>query len=205
VAVKGISPEEQAWLVQIMTHKATQLVITSDKAAKSVSDLAKALGGNAPQGNIKGWLESVPEVVDKTAIEVVAKAEKLEADGSVGKAETVAEKVSEEVPDEIPDEIYDELAKALAEDLAPVIEEADQMMFAYLAKDEDGLWAGVRKMIIEELSEQQLLGAGKAGQEAIAEALRESAWQALMDAFDGLCAGLDEAGGYAWLLAQEEA
>lgn len=201
MAVKGISPEEQAWLVDIMKHKAAQLVITSDKAAKSVSDLAKSLGGKAPQGNIKGWLESVPEVVDKMASEVVEKAEKLADGEKVVNGEVAAEKV----PDEIPDEVYDELAAALAEDLAPVIEEANQRMFASLAQDEDGLWAGVRKMIIEELSEQQLLGAGKAGQEAIAEALRESAWQALMDAFDGLCAALDEAGGYEWLLAQEGA
>lgn len=200
MAVKGISPEEHAWLREIMKYKATQLIIESDEAAKSVSDLAKALGGSAPQENVKGWLKSVPEVVDKMAVEAVEKAEKLEAAES-SKGESVPEKV----PDDIPEEIYDELAAALAEDLAPIIKEANQLMFAALANDEDGLWAGVRKMIIEELSEQQLLGAGKSGQEAIAEALRDSAWQALMDAFDGLCAALGEAGGYEWLLAQEEA
>lgn len=200
MAVKGISPAEYAWLKEIMKYKATQLIIKSDEAAKSVSDLAKVLGGSAPQENVKGWLKSVPEVVDEMAVEAIEKAEKLEAAES-GKGDSVAEKV----PDEIPEEIYDELGAALAEDLASVIKEANQLMFASLAKDEDGLWAGVRKMIIEELSEQQLLGAGKAGQEAIAEALRDSAWQALMDAFDGLCAALDEAGGYQWLLTQEEA
>lgn len=201
MADKGISEREQMWLEEIMRYKAAQLVSKSDEAVKAVDDLSKVLGSDAPEGNVEGWLKAVPEAVREMASQAVEKAEKLAADVGDGKGESEAEKV----PDEIPDEIYAELGAALAEDLAPVIKEANQLMFASLAKDEDGLWAGVRKMIIEELSEQQLLGAGKAGQEAIAEALRDSAWQALMDAFDGLCAAVDEAGGYEWLLAQEEA
>ena len=108
--------------------------------------------------------------------------------------------VSEEA--EIPDEIYAELGAALAEDWTAAIEAGEPKMIEFLMKDDGGLWAEVRRTIYGELKEQNLLEADRG--EVSAE-LQEPARQALSDAVEGLWEALNEAGGYEWLLTQEEA
>ena len=75
-------------------------------------------------------------------------------------------------------------------------------MIEFLMKDDGGLWAEVRRTIYGELKEQNLLEADRG--EVSAE-LQEPARQALSDAVEGLWEALNEAGGYEWLLTQEEA
>ncbi len=108
---------------------------------------------------------------------------------------------SEPEPVEISEEIYGELAQALAADLVKAVEDGEQQLIELLLNDEDGLWAQVRKEIIEELQTQDL---SELSPETISEALNAYAQDSLDSALEGLWEGIAEAGGYLWLLSPSE-
>jgi len=202
MAEKGISSEEEQWLEGYLNFKASELVEKSEKASLAAKDLARALGDQASEQDFEGWIKSAAPKVDEVAAEAVATAEVLADSGpeKVG-AELGEESAKEAESDELPDEFYEELGKALADDWNQAVKDGNAAMFEFLATDPQGLWAGVRDQIVKEVGDQQLLGADKA---ALSEALRDSAWEAMTQAFDGFCEALASAGGYEWLLTREE-
>ncbi len=206
-ADKGVSPEEMAWIDEFMRFKVSERIGDNLEAGKAADLLSKALGGSAPKENVEGWLQSVPEVIDMAAVRAVKESEKVVSAQSVelepGKLdEPESVKVEAEDSDEIPDGVYEELAAALAEDLTDALADAEQKLFKFLVDDDDGLCAGVRDQILNELRERELLGGDPS---LIAGTMREPAWTAITEAFSGLYEALEADGGYKWLLTREEA
>lgn len=188
---KEISPEQRTWVRDYLIYHAKEVISTDPEAHAAAKELVDSLGGSPPTDNIQGWLESEPEAVEKVASEVVEQAEQT-VETSEGKPESV----------EISDEIYAELGAALAADLNEIIARGEQEIMRFLADDDNGLCAGLSKQIVEELKQQDLVGADKV---TLMEALSESAQQAMAEAFDGLCDALKEDGGYLWFFTREEA
>lgn len=201
MAEEGVSAAELSWLDEFLKYEARELIGASELASKAAIGLSKALGPVASVKDTEDWLSSVPQAVDKAAKEAVRVSEQEPVELTKPAELEIPEPVEITEPIEITDEIYDELAEALATDLVKAVRDGEQQLIEFLLTDDDGLWAQVRKDIVEELQTQDLT---ELSRDTLSEMLNTYAQEAMDAALEGLREGIAEAGGYLWLLTPSE-